>query len=242
MPAPPLSVLVLALASVMLGAAQVCLLALSGDRDGVLLAFAALVPLGFIATMATAGRAARREHHRLAQVAITDDLTGLGNARAFRQDIVVELARSRRSGRPLTLAMVDLNGLKATNDSLGHQAGDVRIRALGEALRDEARISDGIYRLGGDEFACLLADLPVGGGVHFAERVERRLEAGAGSAATFGLAEACDSSDPELLVRHADLALIEGKRTQRPTMVHAESLDARRMASRGEETSVGSVR
>lgn len=70
-----------------------------------------------------------------------------------------EIARAKRTGQPYVLAFVDLDGLKATNDSLGHAAGDQRLRQTADAIRANIRSYDLIVRLGGDEFICGLMDL-----------------------------------------------------------------------------------
>ena len=103
-------------------------------------------------------RAREAELARLAQAALTDSLTGLGNHRAFHEDLERELARRARSGSCFSIVMLDLDGLKQINDTLGHQAGDARIRALGRVpARDHAR-DDSAYRIGGDELMVLLPD------------------------------------------------------------------------------------
>ncbi len=80
-------------------------------------------------------RIRRAEVARLAQIAISDPLTGLRNHRAFQEDLARELQRVSRSGDPLSLVLLDLDGLKAVNDRFGHQAGDERLQAVAEAIR-----------------------------------------------------------------------------------------------------------
>ena len=70
-----------------------------------------------------------------------------------------EIARAKRTGQDYVLAFVDLDGLKATNDSLGHAAGDQRLRQTADTIRANIRSYDLIVRLGGDEFMCGLMDL-----------------------------------------------------------------------------------
>jgi diguanylate cyclase (GGDEF)-like protein len=88
--------------------------------------------------------------------ALTDALTGLGNRRAFDRDLEIEIARAGRHSTSLSVLILDLDGLKAVNDGLGHQAGDLLLRCVGDELRRAFRLEDRIYRLGGDEFALLL--------------------------------------------------------------------------------------
>ena len=114
---------------------------------------------------------------RLAQIAVTDPLTGLRNHRAFQEDLARELQRVGRSGLPLALVMLDLDGLKAINDKLGHQAGDERLQGLADAINASRRATDLAYRIGGDEFAVILPGSRALGALEFAER---RARAGGG--------------------------------------------------------------
>ena len=100
--------------------------------------------------------AARRAFSQLEQAACVDTLTGVLNRRSFHNDVGRELGRVARHGGRFSLVMIDVDGLKAVNDTLGHNAGDARLRVLGTALRNSTRRVDTAYRIGGDEFAVLL--------------------------------------------------------------------------------------
>ncbi|WP_407541569.1 diguanylate cyclase (plasmid) [Deinococcus radiomollis] len=93
---------------------------------------------------------------QLSERALQDALTGLGNRRAFEQDLELELARAARHHYPLTVLMADLDGLKRINDERGHDQGDVLLRTFAQSLRAQFRTSDRLYRLGGDEFSAIL--------------------------------------------------------------------------------------
>ncbi len=95
---------------------------------------------------------------RLKTVALTDPLTGVPNRRAFDAELERAIARARRSGTPLSLAVLDLNEFKALNDRRGHDAGDAVLAACAGAWEAELRSTDMLARLGGDEFAAILAD------------------------------------------------------------------------------------
>lgn len=95
---------------------------------------------------------------RLAILARTDELTGLANRRAWDEALEHGLALTRRSGRPLTVALLDLDDFKALNDTVGHLAGDRMLRAAAAKWRGELREADTLARWGGDEFAVLLID------------------------------------------------------------------------------------
>jgi len=112
---------------------------------------------------------------RLAQMASTDELTQLANRRRFTESFRVELSRTRRSGAPLCLVMVDIDYLKKINDTYGHPGGDAAIRHVAEALRRGRRDTDLAARLGGEEFALLLPGTDLPGAVKAAERIRREL-------------------------------------------------------------------
>ncbi len=92
-------------------------------------------------------------------LAAVDQLTGAHSRDAGLIELDREIARAKRTGQPYVLAFVDLDGLKATNDSLGHAAGDRRLRQTADAIRANVRSYDLILRLGGDEFMCGLTGL-----------------------------------------------------------------------------------
>ncbi len=97
-------------------------------------------------------------HAQAAQAAFTDALTGLYNRRHFDRLLELEIKRAERFGHPLAVLLIDMDGLKGINDSLGHAAGDEALRSLGEILRLQLRAVDLVARLGGDEFAALLPE------------------------------------------------------------------------------------
>jgi diguanylate cyclase (GGDEF)-like protein len=92
------------------------------------------------------------------KLAALDQLTGLYNRRSGEQRLAEEIARSMRYGRPLTLLMLDLDGLKETNDKLGHAGGDLLLKSFAERLQRAIRGSDLAVRLGGDEFMVMLPE------------------------------------------------------------------------------------
>lgn len=100
----------------------------------------------------------------------TDPLTGLLNRRALHDVLEAELQRSRRYGRPLAFAYLDLDGFKEVNDRYGHEAGDRALRTVGEVLTRELRAADVVARLGGDEFAVLLPETALDGAEVLLER------------------------------------------------------------------------
>jgi diguanylate cyclase (GGDEF)-like protein len=125
------------------------------------LILAGLAVLGAVA-VALAGRQRRavqllREAHAdVTHQATHDPLTGLWNRRRFEEELVRTVGRAHRYGVGASLLVLDLDGFKAVNDTLGHHVGDELIKAVGGAIQRRVRSTDGVARLGGDEFAVLL--------------------------------------------------------------------------------------
>jgi diguanylate cyclase (GGDEF)-like protein len=166
---------------------------------------------------------------RLDEAAKTDPLTGLSNRRAFDALVDEETYRARRTGRPLALMLVDLDGLKCINDDHGHQAGDVALRLVADALRANRR-TDRCARLGGDEFAVLLPDTGCTEALAVAERLCAQVRAGRppGYAVTLSLGIACspeDGADADELHSAADRALYVAKRGGGDRVVDTRALD-----------------
>lgn len=94
---------------------------------------------------------------RLAELADTDVLTGLGNRRSFDRQLSLEWARTARNREPLALLLLDIDHFKAYNDSYGHQAGDACLQRVASAIRDTLRRpGDFVARYGGEELAVIL--------------------------------------------------------------------------------------
>lgn len=89
------------------------------------------------------------------ELSLTDELTGLRNVRFFREQLRQEMARASRSRQPLSVALLDVDNLKAVNDLFGHRAGDALLTKIGYRVQSCLRSSDVIARYGGDEFVIL---------------------------------------------------------------------------------------
>ena len=165
---------------------------------------------------------------RLEEVARTDQLTGLGNRRAFLEDIR-EAIETAGLDEMTCLVMVDLDGLKHTNETLGHMAGDERIRDLAGSLLQECAHGALPYRLGGDEFAVLLPDARELDGFRFAQRMQAilRVRGNGENPPTIaaGIAALPGQSNEDELRRRADLALIAAKDNHGQVLVYTPDVE-----------------
>ncbi|GAA3303805.1 sensor domain-containing diguanylate cyclase [Dactylosporangium vinaceum] len=159
----------------------------------------------------------------LTRRALHDPLTGLGNRALIGERMVQALARARRTGSRVGVLLIDLNGFKPINDTLGHEAGDELLRAVAGRLTHCVRLEDTVGRLGGDEFVVVLEDLPdLAAAARVAERV---VEAVAKpivvdghelpASASVGVAISNDASLPDELLRQADSAMYTAKKTRK---------------------------
>ena len=155
---------------------------------------------------------------RLARV---DSLTGLANRRAFDEALTVEIARAERDGSPMSVALVDLDGLKRLNDRFGHLTGDRLLAGVARVLERSIRTGDRCFRWGGDEFAVLLPSTDRAAALYVlgrtAERVGRDCldEDGEPLDISYGVAELDHGGSAEDLLALADLALMEHKTEKR---------------------------
>ncbi len=117
-----------------------------------------LIRLSAFLVVALLIAALRTAHDHEMALARTDDLTGAVNARFFSERIDMELVRAQRSGRPFTVAYLDLDNFKTVNDREGHGVGDAVLCTTVEHARRRLRKTDVVARLGGDEFAFLLPE------------------------------------------------------------------------------------
>lgn len=159
-------------------------------------------------------------YERTLQLAMTDSMTGLANARSLHESITRLVAQAAEQSTSISLLMIDSDSLKHINDRFGHVAGDEHICRLGETLRDSVRAGDIVARYGGDEFAVLLPNTEPEEARAIALRVLqaiRQLEYRVGVAtiqttASAGIASyPRDAVNAEGLLRAADAAMYRAK-------------------------------
>jgi diguanylate cyclase (GGDEF)-like protein len=165
------------------------------------------------------------------RLALTDELTGVPNRRNFMQQLGQELAKAQRHGRPLCLAMLDLDHFKQVNDKLGHAAGDEVLKHFANFVCHHLRQEDVLGRLGGEEFAVLLPETPLDLALSVLRRVVAQLQPQRlpqvapdfGYTFSAGLVQADagphDPDGPSRLLAQADKALYEAKASGRNRVV-----------------------
>jgi len=115
-------------------------------------------------------------NERLTELSYEDPLTGVANRRRFDEALDSEWNRSRRTGKPLSVVIVDIDNFKVWNDSFGHQAGDRHLAAVASVLRESTpRAGDFVARIGGDEFAILLPETGLEGAITVAKEIRQRV-------------------------------------------------------------------
>jgi diguanylate cyclase (GGDEF)-like protein len=165
-------------------------------------------------------------NRQLEVLSSTDALTGLANRRHFATAMEQEWRRSLRSGRPLSVVMVDVDHFKRYNDTFGHPQGDECLRQVAGALRTDVRAADVVCRYGGEEFATILPETDRAGALAFAERARHSVlalnlahPAGATGLVTVSVGLASTVPSPVdtcvALVERADRALYEAKKAGR---------------------------
>ena len=163
---------------------------------------------------------------QLIQYATTDSLTGLSNRRAFF-DGVAELRRATAGKKPLSVIMFDIDHFKRVNDTYGHDVGDRVLTAVG----GETKLADGVSgRLGGEEF-CVLTHGGVTDAMDAAGELQRSIRAlrfhhrdqSFGITCSFGVAEWEEQDTIDRLMRRADMAMYEAKKTGRDRIVASDT-------------------
>lgn len=191
----------------------------AGLTDGGLAAYVLLLALGTI-LMALAGWTFLLDRRTLERRATTDDLTGLPNRREFERQTEEELLAAERFNTGVCVMLIDLNGFKQINDTLGHQFGDLVLRAAAKRLREAVRDTDVVGRWGGDEFVILLPGIQDASAVRSsAERIGGLL-AGTPIAGDVSIGAAIGAAlfprhgnTLDELIRAADEAMYEAKTT-----------------------------
>ena len=181
--------------------------------EAVLLALVALMLFTFV--LARPLLRAFRWTEEQASEARIDALTGLANRRALEEILAAEISRANRFKHELAIVLLDLDRFKEINDSFGHAAGDMMLRAVSRLLTSLARQGDTVARWGGEEFVVVLPETDLPGARRFAERLRRTIEAHPvgemRTSASCGVATMLPEDDVEALLGAADQGLYRAK-------------------------------
>jgi diguanylate cyclase (GGDEF)-like protein len=165
-----------------------------------------------------------RELHR---ITIEDSLTGLRNRRYVADQLPQEIKRAKRHGRPLCVAMCDIDHFKSVNDDYSHAFGDDVLRRIAKVFLSTARESDTVSRYGGEEFLVILPDTDLAGAEVLAERIRAAVSElvfgevapGLRVSMSIGIAQLTPGRDERELLAEADARLYEAKRSGRNRIV-----------------------
>lgn len=176
-----------------------------------------------VADTVTPAVAALREREQLRSLVVRDALTGLYNRRFMEEELVGQIARVRREGGPLAVALLDLDRFRDYNARHGHLAGDLALRSLAVLLQGFCQGSDIPCRYGGEEFVCIMPGVTAAQAAARLEPLRHRLaETGIHHearllqpvTASIGVAEwSRGGLDAVALVDHADRAMFRAKRS-----------------------------
>jgi len=167
--------------------------------------------------------------------AYTDALTEIPNRRFYYERLLQEVARARRNGNSLTLALVDLDLFKDINDEVGHRGGDQVLKFFSQFMRVNLRQEDVVCRIGGDEFAVILPDTTSDNAALFFDRIRSKLdqiEISIDGRSQLTLSFSCGLAGfkaeylPEDLIEEADHSLYSAKARGRNSVVTANATAA----------------
>jgi len=168
--------------------------------------------------------AAKEMELELRRRSVTDSLTGLFNRRHFHATLSLEVDRSVRYNRPLSLAFFDLDRFKPFNDTYGHQEGDSILRLVSQVMGQGLRNLDQAFRLGGDEFGFILVETTAEQGLLAMERFRQTFNQQWRSKMSYlgddlppvtlsiGVAQLVSGENGDQLIRRADVAMYEAKK------------------------------
>lgn len=188
-------------------------------------------PFIAFAQLATVALDQTRLKISLEAMATIDPLTNLLNRRAFQEVINREYASAKRLEKPFSMLLFDLDRFKMLNDNYGHDIGDKILLGISDIAKATLRTSDWLSRWGGEEFLAILPDTDENGALKIAERLREEIENFSitlnnqkiNTSASIGIASyPRDGDTPDFLVKAADAALYEAKKSGRNRVVEAK--------------------
>ena len=171
-------------------------------------------PRELVARVGAAARTKARSEE-IRKSASADEITKLPDRPIFENRLEQEISRSERSSAPLSILLIDIDGLDTINDSSGRAAGDQVLAEIAGALGETIRSADTLYRYGGDEFSLILPDTELGTAYLAAERCRDAIASvevqGKPVAASVGVAQFSSGRAPEEIIARAEIALFRAK-------------------------------
>ena len=190
-------------------------------------------------------RRLRQQVSELSALVATDALTGLYNFRHFKTMLQNEMDRSKRSGIPTSLAMVDLDHFKRVNDTYGHEVGNQALQHLADILMSEVRSTDIVCRYGGEEFAMIFPETHLNLAIKVADRIRNEIasrplvieDGEVAITASMGISVYMKTSilDIDEFIESVDKYLYEAKQSGRNCICHIDYNDLRKV------TEIGSI-
>ena len=190
-------------------------------------------------------RVLRQQVNELSAMVATDALTGLYNFRHFKTMLQAEMDRSKRSGIPTSLVMVDLDHFKRVNDKYGHEVGNQALQHLADILMSEVRTTDIVCRYGGEEFAMIFPETHLNLAVKVADRIRLQIaglpmpidDGEISLTASMGISVYTKTSiiDIDEFIESVDKYLYEAKQLGRNCICHIDYNELRKV------TEIGSV-
>ncbi len=185
----------------------------------------------------------RQQVSELSELVLTDALTGLFNFRHFSYVLLAEMDRSKRSGIPTCLVLIDLDHFKLINDTYGHEIGNVVLKQVASILLSEVRTTDVVCRYGGEEFAIIFPETHLNLAVKVADRIREMIaftpvESTAGDihvTASMGASVYMKASilSLEEFIDSVDKYLYEAKQSGRNCICHIDYSDLRSVTEVG---------
>jgi diguanylate cyclase (GGDEF)-like protein len=183
--------------------------------------------------------------HRIDELSVTDELTGLGNYRAFVAHSVEQSERTARFGEEFSLLFFDIDDFKKYNDTYSHLDGNLALQSIADILRHSIRSVDSAYRYGGEEFVILMPGASPTDARKAAERIRASVERNSARdhrhfrtvlTLSGGVANFEDRvSDPKNLLLLADLAMYQAKKSGKNTIYVLESLASQKQIEPGSQ-------
>lgn len=185
----------------------------------------------------------RQQIGELSELVSTDALTGLFNFRHFKTMLQAEMDRSKRSGIPTSLVMVDVDHFKTVNDTHGHEVGNQALKHLSDILKGEVRTTDIVCRYGGEEFAIVFPETHLNLAVKVADRIREEIasrtlqlaDVEIGLTASMGASVYMKTSvlDIEEFIDSVDKYLYEAKQSGRNCICHIDYSELRAVTEVG---------